>query len=163
MNEAQLDRSRSFSKRSEPKVTLGGIAAPDATSNSSCDGMDSMKRLTFLTIVLAFSCLQSANSQEVPQDPKPAGASESDWYYDSTGTRPVAKPLGRQKAEMRAMQRQTRLASMRWYGFSANRPTAAALPFTTAYSPSWTRPGGRPFAWYISHRPVAGTPYFYYR
>ena len=91
---------------------------------------------------------------------------EKEWYYGRTVTQTEPKTLGRQKAEIRARQRLARKESMRWYGFSASRPTAAGIPFTTMYSPAWTRPGGRPFAWYTSQRPVViVSPYYpsYYR
>ncbi len=126
-----------------------------------------MRRFAFLTLALALVCAQTAQSQEVAAESKPAAdASENDWYYGPTGAQPEQKTLGRQKAELRAKQRLSRLSTMRWYGFSGSRPTAAALPFTTAYSPHWTRPGGRPFGWYISQRPVVVvSPYYpsYYR
>lgn len=127
-----------------------------------------MKRLSFfLTLILVSTCTISANSQEAAPETKPAASEgENDWYYGPTGTRVETKTLGRQKAELRAKQRLTRMATMRWYGFSASRPTASGIPFTTAYSPHWTRPGGRPFAWYTSQRPVVMvSPYYssYYR
>ena len=28
------------------------------------------------------------------------------------------------------------------------------MPFTSMYSPAWQQPGGRPFAWYTSSRPI---------
>ncbi len=130
-----------------------------------------MKRLSAMMLascVMAsgLSFCQSAFAQE---NGKPAtestNRSEKEWYYGPT-TQAETKPLGRLRAETRARQRLTRMESMRWYGFSASRPTAAGIPFTTMYSPSWTRPGGRPFAWYTSQRPVVlVSPYYpsYYR
>jgi len=90
---------------------------------------------------------------------------DKEWYYGPTSPE-APKTLGRQKAELRAQQRLARMESMRWYGFSASRPTATGIPFTSMYSPAWTRPGGRPFAWYTSQRPVVVvSPYYpsYYR
>lgn len=118
-----------------------------------------------------FGCFNSALAQE-------AGAraatelegttknADKEWYYGPTTTQAEPKTLGRQKAELRARQRLARMESMRWYGFSASRPRAAGIPFTTMYSPAWTRPGGRPYAWYTSQRPVVVvSPYYpsYYR
>lgn len=126
-----------------------------------------MKRIFLSIIVCGITCSAMAQAQD---DVAPAKAddtaAEKDWYYGPTGTQPEVKTLGRQRAEMRARQRLTRMESMRWYGFSASRPTAAGIPFTTEYSPKWTRPGGRPFAWYTSQRPVVlVSPYYpsYYR
>lgn len=126
-----------------------------------------------IRMILLAGCLTSisglgtnAHSQEagvVPAQPSPAA--EKEWYYGPT-TPAETKPLGKQRAEYRARQRQARLESSRWYGHSALRPTASGLPFTTMYSPKWTRPGGRPFAWYISQSPnVVISPYYptYYR
>lgn len=117
-------------------------------------------------IVLATALLLATSQDSVAQESSPAAesakeSSSNNWYYGPTGTEPETKPLGRLRAEARARQRTTRLESMRWYGFSASRPTASGIPFTTKYSPSWTRPGGRPFAWYTSQRPVVNvTPYY---
>lgn len=109
----------------------------------------------------------SALAQESEDSTQAAeNASEKDWYYGPPGKPEATKTLGRQKAEIRARQRLTRMESMRWYGFSGSRPTASGIPFTTMYSPTWTRPGNHPFAWYTSQRPiVVVSPYYptYYR
>jgi len=88
-------------------------------------------------------------------------ADQKEWYYGPTSPQPEQKTLGRQRAEARALARTARMESMRWYGFSASRPMATGIPFTTMYSPQWSRPGGRPFAWYTSQRPiVVVSPYY---
>ena len=81
---------------------------------------------------------------------------QQDWYnYDEPSEyRPDPTAIIQQKAMIRAQQRQTRVASMQWYGMSNARPTAAATPFCSMYSPAWQMPGGRPFAWYGSQRPI---------
>src|SRR5688572_24556025 len=86
------------------------------------------------------------------------GASAGDerresWYYQQT-YRADARALVHQKAQARAYQRQSRLASLNWYGMTNSRPTAAPTPFTSLYSPVWQQPGGRPFAWAASDRPT---------
>lgn len=83
----------------------------------------------------------------------------SQWYYGSEEK--PKKSIAQQKAELRAEQRMDRLASMRWYGFTPGRPTATGMPFTTMYSPAWTRPGGQPFAWYTGYQQpiVYNAPY----
>lgn len=73
----------------------------------------------------------------------------SQWYYG--GEEKPKKSIAQQKAELKAEQRMDRLASLKWYGFMPGRPTAATMPFTTMYSPAWTRPGGQPFAWYTGY------------
>jgi len=130
----------------------------------------------YLNLILATSLLflvtgllgfQTAQAQEAASPEKASRETvEKEWYYGPTENQPETKTLGRQKAELRARQRLARRESMRWYGFSASRPTAAGIPFTMMYSPAWTRPGGRPFAWYTSQRPVVVvSPYYpsYYR
>jgi hypothetical protein len=68
-------------------------------------------------------------------------------YYESPRAAPTPLEIIQYKAQVRAQQRMTRMASMEWYGMSASRPRAAATPFTGMYSPVWQMPGGRPFAW----------------
>ena len=120
-----------------------------------------MSRYSLLLLAGSLIACSSAHGQEVGAPETVAPRSEKEWYYGPTNGQAEQKPLGRQRAEHRARQRSARLDSMRWYGFSANRPTASGLPFTTMYSPAWTRPGGRPFAWYTSQRPVmVVSPYY---
>lgn len=81
---------------------------------------------------------------------------QQNWYdYDEPSEyRPDPTAIIQQKAMIRAQQRQSRMAAMKWYGMSNARPTAAATPFCSMYSPAWQMPGGRPFAWYASQRPI---------
>jgi hypothetical protein len=94
-----------------------------------------------------------AVGQEESQPPASATTDDA-WYYRPAPTRAEPKSIAQQKAELRAAQRMQRLEALRWYGFSNSRPTATAMPFTTMYSPAWQQPGGRPFAWHMSSRPV---------
>lgn len=53
------------------------------------------------------------------------------------------------KAMFRAEQRQLRIASRRWYGFSQSRPVVAAVPYMTNYSPHWVGRHWHPYySWY---------------
>lgn len=81
-------------------------------------------------------------------------AAEEAWHYRSPMPRAATPSLAKQKAALRGQQRMARLDAMRWYGFSNSRPTASGMPWTTMYSPAWQAPGGRPFAWYASSRPI---------
>ena len=74
-------------------------------------------------------------------------------YYRQPTYRPNPQAIIHEKAQMRALQRQSRLASMSWYGMSNARPTAAPTPFTSLYSPVWQMPGGRPYAWHSTRWP----------
>jgi len=62
-------------------------------------------------------------------------------------TKAKARTIVQQKAQVRAEQRQERMASMNWYGMSNSRPNAATTPFTSRYSSVWEMPGGRPYSW----------------
>ncbi|MCO6045381.1 hypothetical protein NG895_15840 [Aeoliella sp. ICT_H6.2] len=73
----------------------------------------------------------------------------SSWYGENTSPQPVTpRMIIQQKAQMRAFQRMARMESMKWYGMSASRPLANAVPFSGVPSPRYQMPGGRPFAWY---------------
>lgn len=106
-------------------------------------------------VVAAASVLASAAiAQDVAQPAEPAPLGEEGTYYRPVTERTPPVRLSVQKAQARGAQRMARLDAMRWYGFSNSRPTAAAIPWTTMYSPAWQTPGGRPFAWYQTKRPV---------
>lgn len=78
---------------------------------------------------------------------------EQSWYREQSTSKPDSRAIVQQKAQIRAEQRMSRLASLQWYGMSNGRPTGAPTPFTSRYSPVWEMPGGRPFAWYPQSRP----------
>jgi hypothetical protein len=95
----------------------------------------------------------SALAQEFSEDAAETTADRETWY-PQVEKRTSPPSIAQQKAMERGAQRMARLDAMRWYGFSGGRPTASGLPFTTMYSPAWQQPGGRPFAWYTSSRPI---------
>jgi hypothetical protein len=122
----------------------------------------SQRTLQFSALLLAFSVAQvwienQANAQrsEAQRSDESAKADQVEqdhesWYYGSQET--PKKSIAQQKAELKAEQRMDRLASQKWYGMSMSRPTASGMPFTTMhYAPTWTRPGGQPFAWYTGY------------
>lgn len=111
----------------------------------------------YSAILLAFSFCQvwvaSPASAQRSEEAVEANAEQdhNQWYYGSEEK--AKKSIAMQKAELKAQQRMDRLASQKWYGFVPGRPTASATPFTTMYySPTWTRPGGQPFAWYTGYQ-----------
>jgi len=61
------------------------------------------------------------------------------WFYDQQ-LRQYRDPkmAVREKADLRAEQRQRRLESMKWFGFSNTRPYASSDPWHGDYSPHWT-------------------------
>jgi len=142
-----------------------------AHAHNICLWKPAMNRSAYLTSLRIFSvCLTIAASWGNPATAQEPGkraeqadaGSQSDWYYGSEAKKAPVVSIARQKSLKRAEQRMARLEAMRWYGFSASRPTASGMPFTSSYSPSWTRPGGRPFAWYTGGGPgvVINRPYY---
>ncbi|MDZ4656677.1 MAG: hypothetical protein SH868_03760 [Bythopirellula sp.] len=115
------------------------------------------RTMQFSALLLAFSFCQvwvanQANAQRSIEAAEAEAAEDhNEWYYGSEEK--PKKSIAMRKAELRAEQRMDRLASQKWYGFVPGRPTASATPFTTMHnSPTWTRPGGQPFAWYTGYQ-----------
>jgi hypothetical protein len=121
-------------------------------------------RVVFAAVIVAVAA-SATRAQQPPVEPAPATAPHDGWYYRPAPERDAKPTLAQQKAELRGAQRMARMDAMRWYGMSASRPTASALAWTTMYSPAWQMPGGRPYAWYTSSRPVViiSTPTPVYR
>jgi hypothetical protein len=111
----------------------------------------SLKLLTGTCLVvlgiMATSCLaagkgnmMSTGSGDAPQ--------EQSWNREqTTSAKTDARAYIQQRAQVRAQQRQDRIAAMNWYGMSNSRPNAATTPFTSRYSSVWEMPGGRPYSW----------------
>jgi hypothetical protein len=53
----------------------------------------------------------------------------------------------RRKAEFKASQRMSRMASMKWFGMSNARPQVAAVPMMGVYSPAWIGNGYDRYDW----------------
>ncbi len=87
-------------------------------------------------------------------DVPPSESSYTPSTYAPPTYEPNPKMIVQQNAQLRAQQRQLRLASLAWYGMSNSRPMASPTPFATRYSPVWEMPGGRPFAWHDWNRPT---------
>jgi hypothetical protein len=120
-----------------------------------------MKKSTIggVSILLAAIALSTASAVQAqqpaaPAQEAPAAAPGETWYYRSSPEREPTYTVAQLKAQQRGAQRMARLEAQRWYGISVARPTATPMPWSTMYSPAWQMPGGRPFAWYVSHRPV---------
>jgi len=111
-----------------------------------------------LTVAAAAAISGSAlaargHAQDLGAPAEQPAPSEDSWYR-TPAPRVDTPSVARQKAMQRGQERMARLQAIRWYGYSNSRPTAATMPFTTMYSPAWQQPGGRPFAWYASSRPI---------
>jgi hypothetical protein len=53
----------------------------------------------------------------------------------------------RRKAELKADQRISRLAALKWYGQSNSRPDACPIPLMSVYSPRWVGYGWERYDW----------------
>src|SRR5262245_58056115 len=62
----------------------------------------------------------------------------------------------RRKAEYKADQRMTRIATAKWYGYSNSRPEASSTPTMGNYSPGWIGNAHNRYDW------IAGSPYMAY-
>ncbi len=71
------------------------------------------------------------------------------WFYDQAMRQyKDPKTAVRAKADFRDEQRQRRLESMKWFGFSNSRPRASSDPFHNDYAPGWVAcPGYYPARW----------------
>lgn len=70
------------------------------------------------------------------------------WFYLKEYQRYQSpKEAVRRKAEVRASQRQARLESQRWFGFSNLRPIANPIPYYGSYSPFWSGSPWNSFGW----------------
>lgn len=56
----------------------------------------------------------------------------------------------RRRAEIKAAQREQRLASSKWYGFYNARPSASMVPIMGTYSPTWVGNGWNNYQWISS-------------
>jgi hypothetical protein len=78
---------------------------------------------------------------------------EESWLREQQGFKQNSRAIIFEKAQVRAYQRNSRMASMNWYGMSGPRPMSSATPFMSRYGSVWEMPGGRPYSWYPQSRP----------
>lgn len=118
-----------------------------------------MKKLRFCQSLVAL-CLVAAMSSTAPAqerndaDSSGPGEQRSGWYYEPVERTAPQPTIAQQRSMARANQRAARIAASKAWGFTPSRPTASGIPFTSMYSHSWQMPGGRPFGWFTSQRPV---------
>lgn len=115
-----------------------------------------MKRLLLLSALCVLCCAAArAQDPEKPtrdlrRDISPGVVTPTPemWFYEQERSRyEDPKAAVRRKAEFRAAQRSSRLASMQWYGFSNARPVASPTPWFGSNSPSWTGNSADPYRW----------------
>ncbi|MEX2188704.1 MAG: hypothetical protein WD875_17985 [Pirellulales bacterium] len=70
------------------------------------------------------------------------------WLYEQERKRyDNPKEIVRRNAEYHMAQRQRRIESRKWFGYSNTRPTASPNPWYETYSPTWTGNSVHPFEW----------------
>ena len=110
--------------------------------------------LATATALAAITPGATALGQEFDETETETTTTARESWYPAPVRRAEPPTIAQEKAMQRGAQRMARLDAMRWYGMSGSRPTASGMPFTTMYAPAWQQPGGRPFAWYTSARPI---------
>ena len=85
------------------------------------------------------------------------------WFYEQERARHDDPKLAiRRRAELRGLQRQDRLASLKWYGLSNSRPSVSITPWFGSYSANWGSNTPDPMRWraapvpLIVQRPTSG-------
>ena len=117
--------------------------------------------------MLAVSCLAQDSTANLRRDSvgRAAPISESSlgpvattpemWFYQQERERHDDPKLAiRRRAETRAQQRQDRLATQKWYGFSNSRPTVSPTPWFAGYSDHWASNSFDPLRWRMPAVPV---------
>lgn len=77
------------------------------------------------------------------------------WFYMNELQRHDDPRMAvRRNAELRGQQRRSRLAAMKWFGLSNQRPQVNPTPICGVYSPTWVAGWLDPFQWSGSGYPV---------
>lgn len=114
-----------------------------------------IRRATLLAAAVVSFAGVAAQGQGGILDPGPAGAPavERPEYAGSIG-KMTPMEIIQQKAQMKAAQRQSRIAAREWYGYSQSRPKTSATPFSGMYGAQFQGHSiGRPSAHY-AQRPI---------
>jgi hypothetical protein len=119
-----------------------------------------MKRLTWAAavVLLASSAAmgQEPGRAELPrvaapnaeQHPSMANLTPEMWLYMQELQRHDDPEMAvRRKAELRAAQRNHRMAARKWFGLSNARPSASPVPVMGTYSPYWAGNDSDPYRW----------------
>ena len=110
-----------------------------------------------LTAGLILAVMLVASSTTIAQEAtanKEVEPRHDGWEYKSAIGELTPQQIIRQKAQVRAAQRMTRMQSLQWYGYSAARPRTSATPFTGMYGGQWQGDWfSRPQAWHVARNP----------
>ena len=111
-----------------------------------------MKRLAtaFSVLFVLAAVPASADNPVVAHLGIEAGGSMDDltptpemWFYQQYQQQYEDPRMAvRRKAEFRAVQRQRRIAALKWFGFSNSRPVASSDPIHGDYAPHWASNNG---------------------
>jgi hypothetical protein len=113
-------------------------------------------RYEFIAVGVLALCVVDARAQQPQPTPAQPPAAAADgttaprqpWtYQDYHRERPDTMAIARARAQVRAQQRENRIATRKWFGYSNLRPVASPTPFMGTYSPMWVSNTGRPYAW----------------
>jgi hypothetical protein len=121
-------------------------------------------------LVLATICSTSVHAQQPLTAPKkddvqvaPPGVSPEIWAYIQELRRHDDPKLNAQRiAQFKTQQRQARLATQQWFGYSNLRPVVNPIPYSGQYSPAWTGNTWNEYNWagggypsYVNYAPAA--------
>jgi len=117
-----------------------------------------MKRslLTLALFALGAAPALAQDPELAPPEAPPAGVTSlasgsltpDMWFYEqekSAYNNP--KAMVRARAEYRSEQRLKRMANMKWYGYSNQRPTMLPTPWWGTASPTWVGNSWDPYHW----------------
>ena len=77
------------------------------------------------------------------------------WFYLQEQQRHDDPQMAvRRNAESRAAQRRSRLAAMKWFGLSKQRPRANPTPLFGVYSSAWVAGVWEPYRWICGGHPA---------
>jgi hypothetical protein len=98
--------------------------------------------LPVVSLSMVLPCQAQNNSESkttIGISPGELAPTQEMWFYEQNQKRYADPKVGvRQQAEFRSAERQRRMAALRWFGFSNQRPTAACDPIHDDYAPHWT-------------------------
>ncbi len=117
-----------------------------------------MKRLLFTMLVVpAVLFTASAEAQDPDRLVRPLSQSpatdqvvqtEDMWFYlQELRRQDDPQVIIRKKSEKKGEQRRSRLAAMKWFGWSQSRPTANPTPWNGVHAPHWVGNGADPSMW----------------
>ncbi len=105
--------------------------------------------VSLFLVVPALAENKSDSKPSVSISPGELAPTQEMWFYEQYQKQYMdPKTTVRLKAEFRAEERMRRIAALRWFGFSNQRPTASVDVINSDLAPRWTSGNvNLPFAW----------------